>query len=218
MNSSCRLILLLSVLCLAGCGRHGGQGDGKPVEIPISLRSATGENLPLVYSDFINETYFFKVQTNQTFANVRDVKYVGGKYYLSDRNRIFIFDEKGVVSLVLDKRGRGAGEYIAIDAYDIDLVSGEIHVYDIASRRFQVFSAEGVWVRSVIPEERVSTIRDFALLEDGRYLTYRPDHSDSAPKGLLMLGGVADSKKCLPRRTLNIKPGPLTHRPAISIA
>ncbi len=180
-------LLLLCASCLAGCRQETTVQD-VPV-VSVSLKG--GESgMPFDLSEMVGTPHRIVLQTDAVLAPVAALKYVRGRYYLTDlqRKTIYAFNDSGEILLELSRSGRAEYEYVQMLGFDVNPANGEISVYDSATFRFIVYSEDGDFLRVVKPDRQYGWLRDFAVLEDGTYLTYTPDYlAPGYPSGLFAL-------------------------------
>ena len=182
-----RSITVTGMLCLAGC-RQGAVVQDVP-NLSVSLKGAQ-EGMPFDLSEMVGRPRKIALQIDEALAPAAVLKYVRGRYYLTDTRRktIYAFNEQGEAVLALNRSGRAGYEYVKMLGFDVNPANGEIHVYDSGTRRFLVYSETGDFLRAVKPEDKYAWFRDFAVLEDGSYLVYIPDYlAQGYPSGLFAL-------------------------------
>lgn len=121
----------------------------------------------------------------------------------SDDKYLFVSDNKSVHMYLMDgtfvrnigNKGRGRGEYLKIEGFDINKTKQEVTIYDEGSRRFLVYGYDGSFIRSF---DINMAIRDFISLKNGDYLIYKPDYDgDDCERGLWQISETGVYKKRL---------------------
>ncbi len=75
------------------------------------------------YSNLIGSLQVIKLETNANclFGDIRKIEFQNNQFYILDGSQVlFMFDEKGNFLNKLDKRGKGAGEYLEMRDFFID--------------------------------------------------------------------------------------------------
>ncbi len=147
-----RIILL--ILLLAGACRPSFDKSETLKEIKIDRKILT------------------QIDEHNPFSKIRLIKINSqGKYYLGSfkkilefNNQLFILDDKSMVGKkifvidfagnvvqVLDKTGKGPGEYVSITDMDIDEKSGDIFVVDQIKQSILVYNNNFVYKKSIKP-------------------------------------------------------------------
>lgn len=153
-----RSITVTGMLCLAGC-RQGAVIQDVP-NLSVSLKGAQ-EGMPFDLSEMVGRPRKIALQIDEALAPAAVLKYVRGRYYLTDTRRktIYAFNEQGEAVLALNRSGRAGYEYVKMLGFDVNPANGEIHVYDSGTRRFDYLAQgypsglfaldqEGTFVRS----------------------------------------------------------------------
>lgn len=160
------------------------------MEIPISLKGA-GRVSGLALSDVAGQPRTIAVDPGEPLTIINQLKYVRGRYYLTDYKNgfILVFDESGQVLLKMSNKGRAENEWVKMFCFDVNPSNGEIHVYDVARKSFVVYSEAGVFLRRVQVAEDVNYFDDFAVMDDGSYLIFksRGSQEEATSRGLIAL-------------------------------
>ncbi len=184
-----RFVLLLSAILLAaGCGQRGEPKGAGTLEIPVQLKGPARVTGISLY-DIVEHPRTIVVDPPEPMMGIYQLKYVRGRYYMSDvkRRHILVFDDEGRILLDLSRRGRAEYEYVSMQCFDVNPANGEISVYDVGRRRMVVYSEDGAYLRSFDLGEGVKIFHDFAVREDGSYLIYITDvpPGSGRPSGLV---------------------------------
>ncbi|MBQ9451529.1 MAG: 6-bladed beta-propeller [Bacteroidales bacterium] len=164
------LLSFFSIACQSG--RHVDK-EINMQEIPVELKGPDREAGISLY-DIVDPPRVFYVDPGFPISYVYSIKYVCGRYYLTDfrRQSILVFDDAGQVLLNLSRKGRAENEWVKMECFDVNPSNGQISVYDIATRRIVVYSESGEYLRQIVLEDGVGIFNDFAVKEDGSYLVY----------------------------------------------
>ena len=122
-------LLLITVLAITGCGEH------KQSDTIITVNVT--ENYPkkeLILQDFMDVEYI-ALETTDEFLCDGTILAVGQEFIFvknrsSNSGDIFIFDRNGNALRKINRKGRGAGEYLQVVGIILDEVNGEFFVND----------------------------------------------------------------------------------------
>ena len=155
-------------------------------DIPIELKGPAQSTGISLY-DMFEKPQIIQVDPGEPLSYIYELKYVRGRYYLSDlyRRGIIVFDDSGQVLLKLFKKGRAEYEYLSMECFDVNPANREINIYDINRRRIVVYSESGEYLRSIFLGEHVRIFNDFAVREDGSFLVYIAFGPSEEPRGLV---------------------------------
>lgn len=197
-----RAVIVLSLLfplLLGGIGKSG-TGNHRIDEIPLTMKSETGQNIPFNMSDMIESVRYIRVEDTRILGKIGDVKYIGGLFYILDKGNqsIVVVDETGTIISTIAHHGRASYEYLSIWAFDVDSGKGEVHVFDQKGLKIVIYSREGKYLRSVPLDPLYAAFEDMALSGRGTYLLCK--ETDGKEKGLVEL----DASGKLVRRLISI--------------
>lgn len=168
-----RLLAVLTLgMMLISCKEEVQMSDCK--EFDISFKGKASSSIKM--SDIFSDVKYIQLDETVQIGNVSSVRIVEDTIYVLDKKKdqIVKYDIKGNVAMKILRRGRGAGEYLSSDQFDVDERTGNISVLDIASRKVLIYTASGDFV----DEFKIEGVpRDFALLDNGDYVFYSPDYN-----------------------------------------
>src|SRR5690606_3193498 len=75
---------------------------------------------------------------------VTKILYRDKKFFVLDKNvsvQLFVFDSAGKFIYKINNHGRGFGEYLSLDDFDID-ESGNIYIHDLQSRKIIIYNRD----------------------------------------------------------------------------
>lgn len=118
----------------------------------------------------IYEIIKLKDDSSNVIGNIDKLICRNGRIYILDSygsKSIFVFDETGELLLKINNVGKGPGEYLYPNDFDISDYNGEIHVLDTNLRKVIVYNKKGVYVREI--HIKFSPF-SFAVTNDGKYI------------------------------------------------
>ncbi len=190
MRTEFFLLLVAFVLVAGSCDRRVDSADSETIGIPVQLKGP-GRVTGISLYDIVEHPQTIVVDPPQPMTQIYQLKYVRGRYYMTDsrRRNILVFDDDGRILLNLSRRGRAEYEYVSMECFDVNPANGEISIYDIDRRRMVVYSEDGQYARSFDLAKGVRVFQDFAVREDGSYLIYvsHGTPGSSNPRGLIEL-------------------------------
>lgn len=171
--------------------------DAKSLIIPIETRKSIEDCTPFRTSTIIDTVEYIRLITpddkSWIIGEITDLQYIGGKFFIHDRTikGIFVVADNGLIENLISHPGRGPEEYLALNTFDVNPATMEISILDIASRRIQIYSENGEYIRSVQIED---IVRDMAVLPNGDFLLYTPDYMEGNRRGLWRLDSMGKFK------------------------
>lgn len=171
--------LCLATLLLSGCREQTVSKVNDAQVVKIDIGNAQ-DITPSILS-----MRFLKLTTADGEALIGRVnKIVRHNRYLyihdaMDSKELFVYDLDGQFKFKLNKRGRGAGEYISIDDFIIDKKNGDIIVLDEDGRKIVTYDKDGEYVSSFSIKYNAPSMilhNDKFILDKGNYPT---DGSDN---------------------------------------
>jgi hypothetical protein len=112
-----------------------------------------------------------ETNTESLIGEVYHLLFDNGYIFLLDKKKtksIFIFDDKGKFLAKIFKEGRGPGEYIELEDFDLDRKRKEIIVYAVKSGKLMRFSYSGKFLRES-KLEKIGHGLNFAYLDNNKY-------------------------------------------------
>ncbi|GEM_PF-1904758 len=86
--------------------------------------------------------YIFLETTDESLiGEITKILYKNGLFFILDRDvagRLFVFDRNGKFIYNIDSKGKGFGEYVYPNDFDVD-AEGKVYIQDVQSRKIVVF-------------------------------------------------------------------------------
>lgn len=148
-----------------GCTRQSFQGLTK-----INVNNIDDN---LLLSTIVDRIRYIKLETDNhnLIGNVDKLIYQNGRFYILDTyaaKSIFVFREDGKFLFKINSIGRGPGEFIRPDDFDVDSLRG-IFVLDVEQRKLIRYDLNGKYVEEIfLPFTAIS----FAIVGDTLYAFY----------------------------------------------
>lgn len=178
-------IILTGLLLISSC--TDSEKSVADYAVDVKFNSANDYE-PFPLSALIDSSTVLHVQSDSLIGAIRDIKYVGGYYYLHDVMNASIskIDSTGRSSLRIQRRGRAMSEYVMLSSFDVNPVSGEISIYDRSQQKMLVYDSNGLFVRQFSMENNYPL--SFAVYPNGDYLCYDPEFKDrQTPYGIWII-------------------------------
>lgn len=174
------ILLLVSLLFIVSCKNKSSIIADKLIDIDFNKEY---HDLQLRSSDFFSEVKYVNLDNMIQIGRVSDIRITRNGIYILDKanHQILVYDYSGTIVNYLNHRGRGPGEYLSLDQFDVDEDSGNISILDISSRKVLIYSPEGEYIYSFTID---SIARDFARLNNGSYVFYTPDYMEGMRYGI----------------------------------
>lgn len=170
---------LLPLLLFSGCDEQPNNTVGDVQVVKIDIDNAQ-DITPSILS-----MRFLKLNTADGEALIGRVnKIVRHNRYLyihdiMDSKELFVYDMDGQFKFKLNKKGRGAEEYISISDFIVDNKNGDIIILDVNGRKIITYDKNGDYVNSFPIKYNANSIMlsdDKFILDKGNYPT---DGSDN---------------------------------------
>lgn len=128
-------------------------------------------------------------------SNAMCVKYIADKFYIQDAaQRLHVISRTGKIINQLSAIGKAKNEYVSLGHFDVNPANGQISIYDNASRKINIYSADCDFIRSMSLNND-GLIDDFAVLPNGDHLMYQETyHSDDVRRGLWRIDSLGHFK------------------------
>jgi len=155
----------MGMVFLASCD-HGGEtrllADDEPALDSVVFNDL-GRTLE---SPKIRNYSFVPLETNEDclISEISALRCHGDRFYILDKyaaQKVFVFDSKGKFLYKIDKTGRGYGEYVEPNSFDVD-GGGRVYVQDLQSRKIIVYERDS----AVTEVEMRLPFIEFALTGD----------------------------------------------------
>ena len=155
--------------------------------IEIQFNKATVDDslhLSYLFSD-VQYVLLENTPDNKPIGVISDIKVINEYMYIHDSHmhRILHYDLSGKYLGQLSAQGRGPGEYLNINKFDVNPQTGEISILDLYSKRVYVYYSTYKY-KEYFSINNVP--RDFTILANGNYLFFTPDYMKGAKYGLWM--------------------------------
>ncbi len=149
MNIKKELVKIIVIIICTSCHRAGNESMAAQITDTILFSRPTKETI----GSAVDSISYLALETNENsiLANVDKMIIRDGRIYIGDygRARLLVFDMEGNYLFNLNKRGRGPGEYLALNAYTVDdnylyLLdndSGKLRKYDHSQKFIEQFDA-----------------------------------------------------------------------------
>jgi len=98
---------------------------------------------PFTKQDNINTITYIPLQTREDILmkRVSRIVFRNGRYYIEDSHVIFIFNQVGSLHQKLKRQGKGPGEYLFINSFDLNPENGSLWIYDNNSRKILIYDS-----------------------------------------------------------------------------
>lgn len=105
---------------------------------------------------------------NTMFGEISDIKIANNNIYVMDSRmrKLVAFDWNGNAVMSVGMRGRGPGEYMNVDGFDVD-TEGNIYIVDGNLDKIPVYNKEGKFIGEIKPPCEIDV---FNVLDNGNYL------------------------------------------------
>jgi len=137
--------MIMGMVLLASCD-HGSEtrslADDEPA-LDTVVFNDLGRTLE---SPKIRNYSFVPLETNEDclISEISALRCHGDRFYILDKyaaQKVFVFDSKGKFLYKIDKTGRGYGEYVEPNSFDVDS-GGRVYVQDLQSRKMIVYQRD----------------------------------------------------------------------------
>lgn len=194
----CNYALLgIASFVLLGCHANEVQNyiADTVLAIPFSENSVDRR---LNMSELTDSVEYIPIETNPALypiSHATCVKYIADKLYIQDvAQRLHIVNRQGKIIGQLSAIGKAKDEYISLGRFDVNPASGQISIYDNASRKMNIYSPQCDFIRSIRLDNN-GLIDDFAVLPNGDHLMYLETfHSDDVRRGLWRIDSLGQFK------------------------
>lgn len=173
----------LLMLCgMASCSKKKQSVDyNNLINIDVPLKQSSTTELPRISALF--DTVEIRLESTgfeSLVGEVGEIKICGDTMVIRQSDNTFIlFDMNGRFIRKINRKGRGHGEYITIQGFDIDEANRQI-VVNGGNRDMLRYTLDGVFVSQA---ETGFSFFDFALMPNGDFLFFTP-FSHMEPNGL----------------------------------
>lgn len=160
------LVSQLIALCFA-CNSQEDTFASLELTVPLGTEKAN-------VSEYFEEIEYLRLvgKDGQLYpAKIDQIEFLGDDILILDKslNVIFMFDQSGNLTRVLDRKGEGPEEYLYLHRFLVDNISETIEVYDKVGQKILSFDRNFNFVSSV----RVNLFfQDFLKLNTSTYVFY----------------------------------------------
>lgn len=194
-------LLTLKVICgfiIVSCNNYDERvsTNAKIIDAPMKQQIRTDVlDLNQLYKE-VKIVVLGGSEGRELIGAIRDIKTVDNYLFINDGNAIHLYDMDGFPLSVIDRRGRGHGEYLTLSCFDIDKESKRIIIYDSTKRKMLYYSYDGFFLKEIDCNEGF-LISDFEVINKGEYIFYYSQYDDIGPKGLWLADSNCVYKKQL---------------------
>ena len=178
-----KIIFIIQITCIVSlfsCVKKTETNDSIAVNINLKENLAPKS---IYYSDYIDSISYVVLKNKNIIGNVKNIKYINEKYYVYDgsASSILIFEKNGNYYNTLSMHGKGPNEYLTIDAFDVNPITGDISILEVSSKRITRYSINGQMLKRI---KIKNLARYFAVFPSGNYLLFTPDYMENNRRGL----------------------------------
>lgn len=167
------------------------------------LFKSEGYNVPFHASQIVASTRYLALDNTIMVGEITDIRFCRNNYYVSERNRLYVFDSIGRYSFSIEAWGRAEDEYISLDGFDVNFTSGEISILDLTGSKVLVFSGDGTFLRFFRLNTETDIPRKLCSLDNGDYILYNPLR-DELLDSLRVGAWIVDSVGCFKKELISI--------------
>ncbi|WP_147677878.1 6-bladed beta-propeller [Algibacter pacificus] len=145
----------------------------------ISINPETNKEIQL--SKLIDTCYTVILETteNNLIGKVDEIKIHHDNIYILDKNiskSVFVFDIEGKFIRKIGQKGKGPGEYIRPDGFEIDKKNKELLIPNTAIRKILRYDFEGNFLGDI--DIKVAFL-DFKILDNGNFVLLAGDEANT---------------------------------------
>lgn len=146
------IILLFSVILISlleSCASKTNKiPDAEFIEINVDPMSSKETKL----SEIADRIRYVKLETNPEclIGNARSMRFYQDRILVYESNTILCFDEDGSYKFKINKKGKGPGEYTAINDYLINDLTKTIEILDSRGRKILRFDIDGKFIEEIV--------------------------------------------------------------------
>lgn len=153
MRRSFNIILFSSIIISTSCSDLLQEYDNENAKITINIDEIIS-NDPIYFSELFSNFKFIPLETskNAIFSAIDNLKLVNDTIFIFDRFKtksVFMFTQDGSFINKIQHIGRGPGEYIYPVDFDVDSINRTIAIFDMATRKLNFYTYEGVFLQSL---------------------------------------------------------------------
>lgn len=165
--------------------------------ICLNLQFGKSVNAPFKTSQMVDSSTYIQLDSACKVGRISEIKLHDSVLYLCDKHAeaVYRFNLSGEFLGEIQHLGRAKNEYCQISDFDVSMTNGDIFIWDASIKRFQVYSKEGEFKKSV--EYRNEVVHDFAVMNNGDICIYTPYHPKNALSGAWLIDSLGTFKKQL---------------------
>ena len=166
------VVIFICLLFFSSCNREEAKTKQEIISINIDkLENKTKKEAKL--SDFVTNSKIVNLETNDQcyIGRINDIQVINDTIYILDRHiakTLFLFSINGNFLNKISRIGKGPGEFMEPEAFDVDPLKHEIMLYDNTFNKINIYSKSGKYLRNIKLKKRIN---DFTYC-DGYYYLY----------------------------------------------
>ncbi|MDX2414257.1 MAG: 6-bladed beta-propeller [Bacteroidales bacterium] len=143
IRSCLAIILGVLSICLASCKSGNSAAESsKAITIDIDEKDVSEFKLSELFSDF----ELLKLKSGDTpIGRINKFKIFNNKIYILSESKIFVYAESSELLSIIDKKGKGPGEYIGVSDFTTDK-EGNIYIADISGKQILKYKVSGDFI------------------------------------------------------------------------
>lgn len=140
-----KIITFIAIVILSSCGNKNSNYSENIREFDIKTNTISG------IDNFIEEYFYVPLETGSDFiiSNIETIKINKDKIIILDNNgyKLYIFDMNGKLVSKINKRGKGNGEFIAVN--DFELSDSVLYVLSRAEKKINIYDIRGSFKKQI---------------------------------------------------------------------
>ncbi|MHC1780739.1 MAG: 6-bladed beta-propeller [Bacteroidales bacterium] len=119
----------------------------------IDIENSIGKAEVVKLSEVAKSIEYIPLETNDSvlLSEISSLVFSNDRIYVSDNSKIFVFDNKGNHIRTLNRKGRGPGEYLTLQSFKVDKITGSIFISDQLGK-VTIYDSLHNYVSSVEPK------------------------------------------------------------------
>lgn len=192
------LLLLLCIITFTNCDNKTQSIIDNSIQVDINLEEINQiELLP-----YIDSIQYIKLETtsddNALISNINKIILDENQnIYIHDNlNKIFTFNDRGILKYVIDRKGQGPEEYIKINNFSLNENKNRIEILDLSKKKIVCYNlSDGSFLEAFDLHQFAYSIFP---IEDNAYLADLPMDLDVSGKfGVFLLDSLFRKDKSL---------------------
>jgi hypothetical protein len=148
MNIQFITLLVSSSMLLSSCKNSEHNGPGLIYNLNLERDINNISSIPLSYLGSQLEYIPLETDSACLIRRISDVSVSDSFLFVSDYNRLLLFNRDGKFVRQIGSSGRGPGEYSRIRGFDIDVVNEEVYILE--GRKVIVYNFNGLFRRDFV--------------------------------------------------------------------